>query len=286
MPPEVAISVVIPCRNGAETLPLQLQALSQQRISSPWEIVVADNGSTDGTRSIAESFHIDGVPVRVVDASETPGINRARNYGIRGATGHYVAMCDCDDIVSPQWLATILATFEQGADIVAGALQRVDGSGRHLGPVIGLVGGLNFLPWPHGGNCAFPRHMYETLGGFDESYAGGGDETDFFWRAQLAGYQVRESLESLVFYRQRDTAARAFRQHFRFGLSHVQLYAGFRSQGMPRPSPATSMRGWVRAAKFLALSMVKPRLRIRAARECGLVAGRLAGSARLRTLFL
>ncbi len=65
-------SVVIPVRNGAATLAEQLEALAQQEYDDEWEVVVADNGSSDATREVVNGFR-DLPQLRVVDASGGSG---------------------------------------------------------------------------------------------------------------------------------------------------------------------------------------------------------------------
>ena len=83
MSADPALSVVLPCRNGAATIAVQLEALASQFWSGTWELVVADNGSTDESMRIVESFR-DRLPaLQVVDASAGPGIPATLNAGVR-----------------------------------------------------------------------------------------------------------------------------------------------------------------------------------------------------------
>ncbi|HEU6446740.1 MAG TPA: oligosaccharide flippase family protein, partial [Gaiellaceae bacterium] len=76
----VELSVVIPARNAAGTIGDQLESLARPRFHRPWEVVVVDNGSTDGTADVARSY-AGRVRLRVVNASDRPGIAYARNRG-------------------------------------------------------------------------------------------------------------------------------------------------------------------------------------------------------------
>src|SRR5688500_9296124 len=97
-------SVVVPVRDGAATIGEQLAALAQQDFPGSWEVVVADNGSRDGTADVVRSFR-DRLPgLRLVDASARPGASHARNAGAAAATGEVLAFCDADDVVDPGWL--------------------------------------------------------------------------------------------------------------------------------------------------------------------------------------
>ena len=66
------LSVVIPCYNEAKTIAAQLEALSQQQWSEPWEVIVTDNGSTDDTVKIVEEYYSQLPNLRLIDASDQP----------------------------------------------------------------------------------------------------------------------------------------------------------------------------------------------------------------------
>ena len=99
----MTVSVVIPCFNRENRLGLAIEsALSQTR--PPLEVIVVDDGSTDGSRRVAESF---GGTVRVI-GTPNRGPSSARNTGIREATGEWVAFLDSDDVWSEDKLETQL----------------------------------------------------------------------------------------------------------------------------------------------------------------------------------
>ena len=110
-------SVVITAWNRAGTLGETLEsALAQTR--APCEILVVDDGSTDGTARIAESF---GAPVRLL-RREHGGMAAALNTGVAAAGGDVVAFLDSDDLWLPEKLELQLAALESdpGLDIVYG----------------------------------------------------------------------------------------------------------------------------------------------------------------------
>src|SRR5687767_27975 len=91
-----AVSVIIACLNAAETISGQLEALAAQTWSRPWEVIVADNGSSDDSRSVVERFR-DRLPaLRIVDASAKRGQPYALNVAAREARGTALAFCDAD----------------------------------------------------------------------------------------------------------------------------------------------------------------------------------------------
>jgi GT2 family glycosyltransferase len=279
------LSVVIPCRNGAATLETQLRALELQQAAGEWEVIVADNGSTDGTRDVVSSFTSSVVPIRMVDASSEPGINHARNEGVRAARGRYILLCDADDIVDPGWVLAMWAAFADGADLVGGSVRRARGRKVANAPDSGLQEGLGFLRWPYGANCGFTRRVWDDLGGFDESYVFGGEETEFFWRAQLRGYHLRLVPEAVVTYVQREKPREVFSQKFRYGRAAVQLYANFRPVGMPRSSTLKALVKWVRLPVKAARALLNRDRWYDFLISLGFATGRLAGSWRYRVWY-
>jgi glycosyltransferase involved in cell wall biosynthesis len=86
--------VVIPIRNGEAYLDAQLAALAAQAYDGAWEVIAVDNGCTDRSIEIVESWR-EGLPALVVaDARDRRGLNYARNRGAAAATGDFLAFCD------------------------------------------------------------------------------------------------------------------------------------------------------------------------------------------------
>lgn len=279
------LSVVVPCRNAAATLGTQLRALELQQAPGKWEIIVADNGSTDRTAAVVSSFNSSVVPIRVVDASRASGINHARNEGIRAARGRYVLLCDADDIVDPGWVRAMWAAFAGGAELVGGPVRRARKRKLADEPDASLQNGLGFLPWPYGANCGFTRRAYDDLRGFDESYVVGGEETEFFWRGQLRGYYLHFVPEAVVTYVQREQLRDVFSQKFKYGRASVQLYATFRPVGMPRSSTLNALVKWARMPVKLARALLNSDRRYDFVISLGFATGRLSGSWKYRAWY-
>ena len=100
------ISVVIPTYNRADLLGETLEAVLAQTLK-PAEIIVVDDGSTDGTTDLLNHY---GPKLRAIQI-ENSGDMVARNTGLRAATGDLVAFCDSDDIWRPDFLETMAALF-------------------------------------------------------------------------------------------------------------------------------------------------------------------------------
>lgn len=79
-----------------------------------WELVIVDNGSTDRTCDVVESFK-SKLPIRAI-IEENPGQSNARNAGIREAVGKYIVWTDDDVLVDPNWLLSYVAAVRQWPD--------------------------------------------------------------------------------------------------------------------------------------------------------------------------
>lgn len=282
----VDVSVVIPARNAANDIEDQLRALGRQVTAARFEVVIGDNGSTDATAEVATGVADElGLDLRIADASRAPGINVARNEGVRAARGRYVILCDADDRVSPGWVEAHWSAFQRGATLTGGQVVPfgADVRARFGSDVPVLIGDFNFLLFPIGANCGAARAVFDDLGLFDETFAGGGDEVEFFWRAQLAGHVLTPVADATVEYRLRDGLGELYRQSKSYGRGHVRIYRHFRTAGMPRQFGRSLLR------------LAKAVLRGVAAREgsrqqlaiaCGTVVGRATESMRQRTIYL
>jgi glycosyltransferase involved in cell wall biosynthesis len=287
--PPVRVSVVIPCRNGAATLARQLEALSRQDFDGSFEVIVADNESSDDTAGVARGWS-DRLPRLQVVSASPPGINVARNTGVRMASGEIVAFCDADDEADPKWLRQLSQAFEQKADLVGGSLD--------WGPLnpdlplerrrlqTALQNGLGFLPWPEGCNFAVRREVWEAVGGFDESYRYGGDEVDFAWRVQLAGFRLDSAPTAIMNYSARGGARATFSQSVGYGQSHVKLFSAYRANGMRREPMRTVAGRWWWIILHAPRAVRPGESRLAVLRRSGIAYGRIKASVKRREPYL
>src|SRR5436190_3997071 len=109
-----AVSVVVPTRGRAGYLGVTLDSLQSQEPAAPYELLVVDDGSTDGTRELLESR---GVPSLRLDPPG--GLNAARNAGVRETGGELVAFVDDDVDVPRGWLRALAEGAERHPDAEA-----------------------------------------------------------------------------------------------------------------------------------------------------------------------
>ena len=108
------VSVILPVHNRADVLPRAIESVLAQ-VFGDFELIVVDDGSTDGSAAVAKSF---GDPrIRIIELGKNRGGNVARNEGIRAAHAPLIAFLDSDDRYIPTKLATVVAEFERHPDL-------------------------------------------------------------------------------------------------------------------------------------------------------------------------
>ena len=290
-PPE--LSVVLPCRNGAATIGVQLEALASQSWTGRWELIVADNGSTDESMQIVERFRSRFGALRIVDASAEPGVPRALNLAVEEARGRLIAFVNDDDEVAEGWLEAIARALER-YDAVGGRLDydrlnepwAIELRERPQQDGLMTWGFLDYLPFVAGASLAVRREAHDAIGGFDEAMVPAAEDMDYCWRLQQAGATLGFVPEAVTHYRLRPSMLAVFRQGLGYGEGHVLAYKKHRGRGLgPAPHPwRRGLRGWAGLARRL-LSVRTKVGRARFVWQAGLRLGLLKGSLKQRVVF-
>ena len=220
------LSVIIPCYNAAATIGHQLEALTRQEWSQPWEIVVADNGSTDDSRKVVERFMGRLPNLRLVDASERKGAAYARNTAIKASAGESMALCDADDEVGDGWLAAMGDALERH-DFVACRMETAKLNPRWMRGHEQEKGlqTIWYPPWlPHAGSgtMGFKKVVFDSVGGFDESMHSL-EDTEFSFQVQKRGFSLHYVPDAVLHVRRRGTLLDHYRQSRNYAEYNVVL---------------------------------------------------------------
>ncbi|MCU1450960.1 MAG: glycosyl transferase family 2, partial [Acidimicrobiales bacterium] len=218
----VQASVVVATRNRAERVGRLLAALEAQSGAAPFEVVIVDDASTDGTSELVEARRSSTpFPLSVIRLDRHSGPAAARNAGWRSALAPLIVFIDDDCTPDARWLAALTAQLGR-AEVVQGRTlpdpAQVDG--RPFSYTIEVTGEWGYY---EACNIGYRRDLLERLGGFDESFryeresADGagpiyGEDIDLAWRAKDAGAGIVFEPEALVLH---DVRRRSFVDHLR-----------------------------------------------------------------------
>lgn len=244
---DLTCSVVIPAYNVVAVIDTQLRALATQENAEPFEVIVVDNNSTDGTGArVAEVASALNLEVRVVKTPPQQGVSVARNTGVRAARTDLVLICDADDEVAPGWVHAMVAGLREHA-FIGGPVEteKLSGTSATWMPMPARTSGLPAawgVAYPFGGNTGFRREVFEAVGGYDEDYPAGAEEIDFAWLARDAGYEAAYVPDALLHYRIRTDLRGVLRQQFNSGQGTAQLYGKFRPIGALPKSRRSRLR--------------------------------------------
>lgn len=191
---KASVCVVIPVRDRRALLDRCLSALDAQT-STDFDVVVVDDGSTDGSVELARSRTVQGRPVTVME-QPARGAVAARTLAIDATDHPFIAFTDSDCEPAPGWLAAAAEALEGGADVVAGPTRPT----RHRRPLERSLWVDDTGLYPTC-NVAYRRRALVDSGGFDvgldarwgfrpgrrAKHLGFGEDTLLAWRVRRAG---------------------------------------------------------------------------------------------------
>jgi glycosyltransferase involved in cell wall biosynthesis len=197
-PRQLTLSVVVISWNQLALLQRLLEQLLHQSFErSRYEIIIVDDGSTDGSREWLRSLPSD--EVRVLLGADDRGRAASRNRGIRAARGDVVVMIDGDHTVQPDFLAIHAARHERERCVIVGKSDFADQpESRALNHYLNRGGAAKLPPdSPLPGryfltrNCSVPRDLLLEIGMFDERFrAWGGEDLDLGVRLEESGVPI------------------------------------------------------------------------------------------------
>jgi glycosyltransferase involved in cell wall biosynthesis len=182
----VEISVVVPVRDGAGTLPALLASLAAQTLERRrFEVIVVDNASRDATAEVAA-----GHGARVVHEA-VPNRSLARNRGVAAARADVLAFTDADCVADPDWLEGFLASPAR-RPLMAGHVELTTADPPNAVERFERLWRFGQEHWVRDGwaataNLMVERRAFERVHGFDPAYRHYGEDADFCLRARRAG---------------------------------------------------------------------------------------------------
>jgi glycosyltransferase involved in cell wall biosynthesis len=195
---EPDVSVVIPARDEERYVGGALASVAAQRWPAGWlEVVVVDNGSTDGTAAVVRAFAAahPRLAVRLV-AEPVAGLARAKNRGAAAARGRYLLFLDADSRLAPDLVARVMARVAAGYP--AGGIAVVADSADLLDR--GFFGLMEFgkrLFRIHAQMFYCARDLFAGHGGFDEGLQLA-EDSEFLGRLARAGVPLCHVTESRI----------------------------------------------------------------------------------------
>jgi len=202
---EYEVSVVIPTFNMKHNLVNTVRAVLTQNFEFPYEIVIIDDGSTDGTAKIVKRI-IKDQPHKSIKYIyiKHAGPAQARNIGIRKSSGKYLAFTDSDCIPQKEWLGELIREFT--SQDIAGVGGLTKGANQSLlDSFIDRVGILNPTVRAEGVtqlitcNACYRRNILLDIGLFNEGFKKpGGEDAELSHRIIKAGYTLKFSKTAIV----------------------------------------------------------------------------------------
>ena len=222
-----SVSVVVPNHNSGSLLERCLQSLQKQVTDERFEVIVVDDGSTDGSAQSASHF-----PGVTLVRQEHMGASVARNRGVQAARGRWVLFLDCDCSAQSNWIAEITSPLvHQRAVVTVGSFISSQDS-----PIARLVqfeleerfirmeqhGEVDFL---NSATCGFSREIIERFP-FDPAFAKL-EDVELSFRLDKAGITIRYVSTAIVAHHHPDRLWNYLARKYRYGKWGPVLYRRF-----------------------------------------------------------
>ena len=220
-----SVSVIVCSYNGGRTLARCLESLGKLNYPN-YEVILVDDGSTDNTAEIAAQFP----NVRYIHQTNH-GLSHARNTGAAAAKGQVFAYTDSDCMADPDWLYYLIGTLTSSNYAGVGGPNVSPPARNSIQACVAAAPGgpshvlLTDTVAEHipGCNMAFYRWAFENVGGFDPEYLKAGDDVDFCWRLQQAGFVIAFSPTAIVWHHRRFTLREFLKQQEGYGEAESLL---------------------------------------------------------------
>jgi GT2 family glycosyltransferase len=235
------VSVIVPVRNGAGSVPRLLRSLDAQTLARErFEVIVVDNDSSDRTAEVAAAHGARVIHEPIANRS------RARNRGAEHAASRLYAFTDADCVADPRWLEE-LVDCRSVAALVAGDVrvrvsERPNAVERY--EALWRFGQESWVKqgWAATANMLVHADAFDAVGGFDPTWRHIGEDADFCFRARAAGFTLGYCAAAIVEHEAerelRPLLGRCFRHGYSVNQAFYRLGAGYRAWRDPLPALA------------------------------------------------
>jgi glycosyltransferase involved in cell wall biosynthesis len=218
------ISVIVCTYNGARTLRQCLDGLATLDYPN-YEMIVVNDGSTDGSASIAQDY-----PVRLIN-QPNQGLSAARNTGLAASDGEIVAYIDDDAYPHLYWLRYLASAFARSAHVGIGGPNLPPAGDGFVAECVANAPGnplhvllsdeiAEHIP---GCNMAYRKEALVAISGFDPRFRAAGDDVDICWRLQDRGWTIGFCPTAVVWHYRRNTIRAFWKQQYGYGKAEAQL---------------------------------------------------------------
>lgn len=245
-------SVIVPTRNRAQFIERFLPSLASQNLSEPYEVIVADNGSTDATAAVVQNMARHWPHVRMITETRAGGA-RARHAGAVAAHSPLLIFVDDDMRAEPELLAEHLRRHrETPGGVVLGRMLSAPGRRPfermmayiYDGPMSALAqrapGPFDF--WS--GNVSMSRELYFRLGGYSEALAElrCGEDILFGLRLSAAGVPVHFAAGATTHHHFTERFGARLNRSYRIGVATAYVKENYPE--LPRNAVASRRKRW------------------------------------------
>lgn len=223
------VSVVLPTYNRKEALKECLDSLFNQTYpSKQYEVIIANDGSTDGTEELLRTYAIKNPNLRYFTQSNK-GCSSARNLGTKKSRGQILCFTDDDCIADKNWIKNLVEKYS--ADDVGGVGGRIIEYSREK--IIEryikkrkLLDQEKFFSPCVTANTSYRKNAIEKVGYLDESFAICGD-VDLGIRVRLQGFKFEYAPEAIIYHRHRTTLKGLIKQQYGYSREYAMLHTKY-----------------------------------------------------------
>ncbi len=215
-------SIIIPVFNQVKYTKQCLEAVAKYTQEVDYEVIIIDNGSTDGTKDFLRCLEGD---VKIIKNSQNLGFSKANNQGAKVSEGNYLVFLNNDTIPQSDWLMQMILVQKKSKDvgIVGSKLLYPNGTVQHAGVVKDkgfyhiyekfphdhpAVNKLRSFPYVTGACMLIDKNLFFNIGMFDEHFINGFEDIDLCMKVNMLQKRVMYCPDSVVYHYANTTECR------------------------------------------------------------------------------